>query len=206
MDLTAENAKDARMLKLLDLGMLDVALAGDDTAGVDEIGANNTRLLELTDRFARLAEDRVRLTDYDNWLDSDRAGITEHRRRVEQESWDLLLAMRKFLTERVTHLCRLEAAADERAAMLNRQHEEIRDRLCKSLDKERRRMVAASPTTGNWHFGELVDSNDDVQAARAAYALAKANLDAVVDMRRKAEAGISTVRGRQRDVFPLIAA
>jgi hypothetical protein len=206
MDMTAENAKDARMLKLLDLGMLDVALAGNNESGVSEIGASNTELLELTDRFAKLAEDRLRLTNHAVWLDSDKAGIAAHRSSVERESWDLLLAMRKFLLDRRALLVRLEAVADERAAMLSRQHEEIRDQTCKSLDKERRKMVAASPATGNWHFGELVDNNEEVEAALQAFALAKATFDAIVDARRKADVDLGTVNARQREVFTLIAA
>lgn len=206
MDWTTQNAKDEAMLNRLNLEMFNVDLAGGDETGARQIGASNARLLELTTRFAALTKDRVRLADERLWLDRDSREIAGHREKALVETWDLLLALRRFLAERAELLGRLETATGQRLAMLQEKHRAVRDRLAKALEKERRRMVAASPSRGNAHFADLLDSNDGVMAACQACDPVRANLDAIVSAKRKAEADLWTVRARQREVFPLIVA
>jgi hypothetical protein len=125
---------------------------------------------------------------------------------LRRETWNLLAATRKFLVERQAIIADLFAAASGRVGELNTQHDAIRDRMCKTLAREHRKLVAANPATGSRHFGELVDSTDEVQAAFQAIAPAQAILDRVFTARQKCELDISFVNARQREAFPVIAA
>ena len=206
MNWTTENVKDAAILKLLDLDLLDAAWAGGDEPVAGRIGENNSKLIGLTERFIALAADRAKLADCDNWLDCDSASIAAQRTRVEQESWNSLVALRSFLVERRSILDDLFIAAGERVGELNARYDAIRQRTCKALDREHRKMLVATPATAGMHFADLVNSNPEVATACQEIAPAQAILERVQTARLKARTDMGTVKARQREVFTLIAA
>lgn len=163
MEWTAENTRDAEMLRRIDLSPLDAAHAdGGDESLVQLIQRHNAVLAELTGRFAKLAGDRQAVANPDKWLGHDSDAVVAERRRVAAESWDVLMALRNLLHERQDVLRKLENHIAARLPGLEEQRERALDKARKALAREHRDYLKAEPLRGQAFVEGLAEEDDAV--------------------------------------------
>jgi hypothetical protein len=196
-----ENTRDEKMLGLLDLELLnqDIVAHGDGLAEL--VGLHNDRLVALPERFNRLAGDRKRLIEFNTWPDAKLDNVQAERSRVVRETWEWLQALRTELARREAVLAKAENVLEAMLTDLTAQREQAVAKLNKSMTKTRREYVQANPVGGEYHFNELVDSDDAVVAIDQEYARRKADLEWATDHRRRASHGQNTVLMRQEEVL-----
>ena len=201
MNWIEENVRDEKLLARLDLELLSQGVVGRGEALAQLVGRHNDRLVGLTGRFNRLVGDRKRLVDFTAWADANLDVVLAERARVIHEAWDWLQALRGELATREAIL---EQAVDTLQALLaglNQRREQTIVGLNRSMAKTRREYVEANPARGEHHFAVLVGSDDAVVAIDQEYAKRAADLEWVVDHRRRAVSGQSTVLVRQEEIF-----
>jgi len=200
MEWTAENTRDAEMLRRIDLSPLDAAHADGDESLARLVQQHNAALAELTGRFAKLAGDRQAVANPDRWLGCDSAAVVADRRRVVAESWDALLALRNLIHERQDVLRKLEEHVAASLPGLDEQRERALDKARKALAREHRDYLKAEPLRG-WAFVEgLADEDDSVAELRRKGVSLTEVLHSLQTQRHKAGAD-SPVTIRQREVI-----
>lgn len=198
------SVRDEKMLHLLDLELLSQETAGHGEALATQVGRHNDRLVALTERFNRIVGDRQRLVDFGVWADGEAGHVLTARCCLVCEHWDWLLELRGELARREAILVKAETALEAMLRDLTTRREQTVAKLNKSMAKTRREYVEANPARGEHHFAELVDSDDLVVALDQEYARRKADLEWVIDHRRQANRGRSTIMARQEEVFKLL--
>jgi hypothetical protein len=196
-----ENTRDEKMMGLLDLELLNQDIVAHGDGLVELVGEHNDRLLALTQRFIMLVGDRKQLADFGVWANVKFDDVLVERARVVRETWDWLQALRAELAQREAVLRKVENVLQAMLSDLTAQRDQTVARLNKSMAKARREYVQANPARGQHHFAELVDSDDAVVAIDEQYARVKSDLEWIVDHRRRAATGQSTVLMRQEEVF-----
>jgi len=195
------NVRDEKMLRLLDLELLNQDIVGHGDALAEQVGQHNDRLLALSERHTKLIEASKRLVDFTVWADAKLDDVSAERTRVVRETWDWLQALRAELARREAVLSNAENVLQAMLTDLAAQREQTVARLNKSMAKTKREYVEVNPVRGEHHFAELVDSDDIVVAIDEQYARLKSDLEWVMDHRRRAATGQSTVLMRQEEVF-----
>ena len=201
MNWMEENTRDEKLLGRLDMELLsqDVVAHGDALAEL--VAQHNDRLVAMSERHAKLVDDRKRLVDFTVWANAKLDDVLAERTRVVRETWEWLQVLRDELAQRENVLAKAQNVLQAMLTDLATQREQTVARLNKAMARTRREHVAANPARGAGHFAELVESDDTVVAVDQEYAKRKADLEWAIDHRRRASHGQSMVMARQEEVF-----
>lgn len=201
MNWIEENVRDEKLLARLDLELLSQDIVAHGGGLAELVGRHNDCLVGLTERYNRLVSDRKRLVDFGVWADGEAGHVLTARCCLVCEHWDWLQALRSELATREAILGQAVDTLQSLLTGLNQRREQTIAGLNSSMAKTRRAYVEANPARGEHHFAVLVGSDDAVIAIDQEYARRAADLEWVVDRRRRAVSGQSTVLVRQEEIF-----
>ena len=163
MQWTDENAKDVEMLKRTDLSPLDTGPAEGSEQLVKKVQRHNKALIDLTERFEKLARDREELNRSDHWFGHDSKAVLAERRRVVAESWDALVTLRKLVQDRRDLLDQLHTHVAGKISNLDEQYGQAFDTAVKAISRENRSYLKAEPVRGPaWVEAEAENDNSVV--------------------------------------------
>ena len=194
------NSKDAEMLKRIDLSPINIGSADGNERLVADVQHHNNALRNLTERFERLAEDRKRIADADQWLGHDSKTVLAERRRVVAESWNVLVALRQLLRDRQAVLQRLWAHVANKADALEQQHTEALDRTRRALTRRHRRYLRSQPTLGPSWLEEQIHGDEAVVALRDKVTVLRRFLSTLGSLRDRPGQD-AVLACRQREVY-----
>jgi uncharacterized protein YhaN len=189
------------MLRLRDLELLSQEIVGHGDALAEQVGQHNDRLLALSERHGKLVEGRKRLADIRAWANVKFDDVLAEHARTIRETWEWLQDLRSELAQRHAILAKAENVLGAMLTGLTAQRQQTVANLNKSMARIRREHIEANPARGEYHFAELVNSDDAVAAIDEQYTRLKSDLEWVMDHRRRADTGQSTVLVRQEEIL-----
>lgn len=201
MQIFTDEHKDLRLLDLRGLTPLDADIAAGEMDLVGMIEEHNTRCIRAGARMRQLAEERLRLSDFNAARNLDGAALLAERARLRGERWDGLWEVRHALEEREGILAIVQQRLRERYYAAYQEHQETIAGAERRLATERRRLERTNPATAGSHFAELVEDDAQVQAAAKRNATSRRAFEDAAEARRNLVADIGVVTRRQHELF-----
>lgn len=201
MNWTEENARDEKLLSMVDLELLSQDIVAHDDGLAELVGRHNDHLVSLTERFNRLTTDRRRLVDFSVWAAVKLDDVLAERARVVRETWDWLQALRGELATRVAIFRKADVALRAALAELEQRRERAMAGLRKSMAKVHSECMAASAYKGETYFEAEMEADDAIVAIDAQLADVRTKFEWVADHWRRSVGDQADVRQRQEEVF-----
>jgi hypothetical protein len=206
MDWRMANERDRQVLSLSSLTPLDPTPVAADGDLVALIEVHNTRLAAAAERGRQLATDRERQVCFEIWQEVDGAAFVSARLHIEQESWDILILLRRLITDREGLLLEMEKRLGEQYGRRYEEHEAAVASAEKRLAKERRQLERSSYATAGGVIEAMVAEDEAVSQASDTLSAARQVYESTAEARRGIGNDLREVRRRQREVFVEMAA
>lgn len=200
MDWIAENTADADMLNLIDLSPLEGSHFQDNNDLAESVARHNQALTDLTARFGRLADERQVLADANHWFTHKAKAIVDERHRIVTESWDVLVALRELLNDRIGLLRKIEAHLNSKLYNLAEQLEEALYNARRSLEREHRQYLKSELARGLAYISHLAEEDEAVVALRQQETDVEHALQAFESLRYRNEHG-TPILTRLREMY-----
>ncbi len=205
MNWISENHLDAKLLERIDRSLLDVAYLEDDPILVAWVEKHNAGLVELGQRFQRLAADRAVRDHSEDWFDRTSKAVRNAYRRLVDESWDVLATLRSALNERQSLLQHLENYVARKIAELTEQREKAFTKAQRALAREHSAYLREAPVQGQAYVDDLAEYDDGIIEFDEQIASWQAIFERLSSLRYKAGTDVSSLSFRQREVMEHLA-
>ena len=201
MDWNAQNDSDTAVLNRIDRSPLDASLVEGDEQLASLVEQHNTDLAELEARIRQLTDDRAAMVHAEDLFVCNSGAVRAVHRRLVDESWDVLVTLRKLLDQREALLRQMEEHVTTRWNDLREQRDEAFAKAEKALAREHRSYVKAEPLRGQAYVEELATNDEAVTALNQRIAELDAVDDRLYALRHKAQLADSALTRRQREVL-----
>jgi hypothetical protein len=201
MDMKSQNQKDNDVLVRLDLQPLEMI---EDRNLAPVIQAYNARLAAVTSRFAKLAADRLNLSDFTRLRQAHAAVVRQEHERLLLESWDALVELDQVVGDYGKTLDEIRNSLHIKGLPLGDKREKAVACVSKSMGKVRRECVRANPERGEGYFWEEVNASELVMAVDKQITEVQQALESVQSRKYRIISNGSVVETRMREVFPYL--